>query len=69
MAENNYNLKFDKENNIKFIDYNPEYFSQFSFKDHSDKLGYNAKLCDFETYVRICKETGKIVYATLRINI
>lgn len=61
-----YIVKFDKDNYIKFIDYDYDYFKKYSFRDFCQQLGYNAKLCDFETYVRICKENGKIVYITLR---
>lgn len=31
-------------------------------------LGHYAKVCDFDTFVRVCKETGKIAYITLREN-
>lgn len=31
-------------------------------------LGHYAKVCDFDTFIRICKENGKIAYITLREN-
>lgn len=33
-----------------------------------DALGHYAKVCDFDTFIRICKENGKIAYITLREN-
>lgn len=31
-------------------------------------LGHYAKVCDFDLFIRICKENGKIAYITLREN-
>ena len=68
LDENGYITKFDKNNHIKFLDYDLEYFKKFKYSEYKDKLGYCAGLCDFETFVRICKENGKLAYVTLRNN-
>ncbi|MBR1970517.1 MAG: hypothetical protein IKA17_09210 [Clostridia bacterium] len=59
---------YNENNCFKFLDYELEYFNQFEHKSFADKIGYCAHLCDFETYIRICKETGKVAFITLRNN-
>lgn len=59
---------YDENNCFKFLDYDLEFFRQFEHSAFADKMGYCAHLCDFETYIRICRETGKIAYVTLRNN-
>lgn len=59
---------YDENNCYRFLDYDLEFFKQFEHSVFSDKMGYSARLCDFETYIQICREAGKIAYVTLRNN-
>ena len=40
----------------------------FEYEAGYDRLGHYAKMCNFDTFIRICKENGKIAYITLREN-
>ncbi len=60
--------KFDKNNRELFIDLTYDYLKSLEYAAEYDAMGHYAKICDFDTYVRICKENGKLVYITLRNN-
>lgn len=58
--------KYDKENSRRFVDLTYDYVMGLEYSDMAEHLGHYAKVCSFDTYIRICKETGKIAYITLR---
>ncbi|MBE6966413.1 MAG: hypothetical protein E7441_10340 [Ruminococcaceae bacterium] len=60
--------KFDKDNCLPFLDLTYDYVMGLEYSAEYETMGHYAKVCDFETFVRICKEYGKIVYITLRDN-
>jgi len=60
--------KFDRADNLKFLDLEYDYVKSLRYAACAEDLGYFAEVCDFDTYIRICKETGKIAYITLRDN-
>ena len=60
--------KLDKNNRALFIDLTYDYLKGLEYAAEYDAMGHYAKICDFDTYVRICKENGKLVYITLRNN-
>lgn len=58
--------KYDKENQLCFIEISYDYVMGLEYSDMHNQLGHYAKVCSFDTFIRICKETGKIAYITLR---
>ena len=68
LDENGKITHYNKENSFAFLDYDREFFKKFEHSEFSDELGHNARLCDFETYIRICSENDKIAYITIRNN-
>lgn len=59
---------FDKDNCVPFLEMTYDYVMSLEYSAEAEAMGHYAKVCDFETFVRICKEYGKIVYITLRDN-
>ncbi len=60
--------KFDKENFIPFLEMTYDYVMSLEYSAEAEAMGHYAKVCEFETFIRICKETGKLAYITLRNN-
>lgn len=58
--------KFDANNQLRFIDLDYDYLMGLQYSGMHEKLGHYAKVSSFDTFIRICKETGKIAYITLR---
>ena len=56
--------KYSSENSKVILD--TTYDELMSLEYAYDGMGHYAKVCDFDTFVRICKENGKIAYITLR---
>ncbi|MBE6964865.1 MAG: hypothetical protein E7441_02385 [Ruminococcaceae bacterium] len=68
LDENGRICKLDKNNRKLFVDLTYDYLKTLEYAAEYDAMGHYAKVCDFDTYVRICKENGKLVYITLRNN-
>ncbi len=60
--------RYDRNCHIRFLETDFADVMALEYAAYSDRMGYHAHVCDFDTYVRICKEEGKIVYATVRDN-
>lgn len=58
--------KYDKNNQMLFTDLTYDYVKSLEYAAEYDNMGHYAKVCDFDTFVRICKENGKLAYITLR---
>lgn len=58
--------KFDNIDHLRFIDLNYDYILGLEYSEMREQLGHYARVCSFDTFVRICKEQGKIAYITLR---
>lgn len=60
--------RYDRKCHTRFLDTDFADVMKLEYAAYADRMGYHAHVCDFDTYVRICKEEGKIVYATVRDN-
>ncbi len=60
--------KFDKQNHIPFLEMTYDYVKSLEYSAEAEAMGHYARVCDFETFIRICRENGKIAYITLRNN-
>lgn len=60
--------RYDRNCQTRFLDIDFQEVMKLEYASFADRMGYHAHVCDFDTYVRICKEHGKIVYATVRDN-
>lgn len=58
--------RYDRNNHVKFRDMTFAEVMALEYASFADVMGHHAKVCDFETFVRICKMNGKTVYATVR---
>lgn len=58
--------RFDKTNCTKIIDMTYEQVMALEYAADFDVMGHYARVCSFDTFVRICKEQGMICYVTLR---
>ncbi|MBE6966627.1 MAG: hypothetical protein E7441_11415 [Ruminococcaceae bacterium] len=58
--------RHDKDNRLLFTNLTYDYVKSLEYAAEYDAMGHYARVCDFDTYVRICKENGKLVYITLR---
>lgn len=59
---------YDSENEKKFVELKFEDVMRLEYNMNFDTMGHYAKVCDFDTFIRICKENGKVAYVTLREN-
>lgn len=59
---------FDSSNCTAILNSTYEYLMSLEYAASFNTMGHYAKVCDFETFIRICKENGKIAYITLREN-
>ncbi len=66
LDENGRITKYNKDDCLKFTDLEYSFVKDLEYNGEYDAMGHYAKVCDFDTYVRICKENGKLVYITLR---
>lgn len=60
--------RYDKSNRTYIIDMTYDQVMSLEYAADFDVMGHYAKVCSFETFVRICKENGMICYVTLREN-
>lgn len=60
--------RLDKTNCTKIIDMTYAQAMSLEYAADFDVMGHYAKVCNFDTFVRICKENGMICYVTLREN-
>jgi len=58
--------RFDKTNCDPIREMTFAQAMKLEYAQMADVLGHYARVCDFETYIRICKENGKIPFITLR---
>lgn len=58
--------RYDKENCVMIRQMSFNQALAMEYVADSDALGHYAKVCSFDTYIRICKENGKVAYITLR---
>ncbi len=68
LDENGRITKYDKDNSIAMIDHTYEYLMSLEYDNCHVQTGHYAKVCNFDTYIRICKENGKIAFVTIREN-
>jgi len=66
MDENGRIARFDKTNCVPIRDMPFAQAVELEYAADPEVLGHYAKVCSFDTYIRICKENGKIPYITLR---
>lgn len=57
---------YDKNNRTLIIDMTYAQAMSLEYAADYDVMGHYAKVCSFDTFVRICKENGMICYVTLR---
>ena len=60
--------KFDRQNFTPFLEMTYDYVRSLEYSAEAEEMGHYAKVCNFETFIRICRENGKIAYITLRNN-
>ncbi|MBQ4051274.1 MAG: hypothetical protein IJD13_06550 [Oscillospiraceae bacterium] len=58
--------RYDRNNQQKFRDLSFADVKAMEYAYFADKMGHHARACDFETYVRICRDNEKIAYVTVR---
>ena len=58
--------RYDKTNCTKIIDMTYAQVMELEYAADFDVMGHYARVCNFDTFVRICKEQGMICYVTLR---
>ena len=66
--ENGRIIDYDRENGTDILSMTYSQIMSLEYAADFVGLGHYAKVCDFDTYVRICKEEGKIAFVTLREN-
>lgn len=59
---------YNASNSIPILETNYTDLMTLEYSADKISLGHYSKVCDFDTFIRICKETGKIAYITLREN-
>ena len=59
---------YNSSDSLAILESNYDDLMALEYAESHASMGHYAKVCDFDTFVRICKETGKIVYITLREN-
>ena len=57
---------YNRNNDIKILDMTFRQVMALEYAADFDVMGHYARVCTFDTFVRICKEQGMICYATLR---
>ena len=68
LDENGRVTTYNSSNAIVIKDTNYADLMALEYVANNGVLGHYAKVCDFDMFIRICKETGKIAYITLREN-
>lgn len=68
LDENGRVTGYNSSNSIVIKDTNYADLMALEYVANNGVLGHYAKVCDFDTFIRICKENGKIAYITLREN-
>ena len=68
LDENGRVTTYNSSDSIVIKDTNYADLMALEYIANNGVLGHYAKVCDFDTFIRICKETGKIAYITLREN-
>lgn len=58
--------RFDRENCRKIIGIPFSECASMHYSAFREELGYCAPVTTFDTFVRVCRDTGKIAYATIR---
>ncbi len=58
--------RYDRNDQMKFRDLSYASLMEMEYASFADAMGHYARMCDFETFVRICKKNRKMVYATVR---
>ena len=66
--ENGRIILYDRARGTDIITMTYDQVMSMEYAEDFAGLGHYAKVCDFDTYVRICKEQGKIAFVTLREN-
>lgn len=66
--ENGRIVLYDRTKGTDILSMTYEQIMALEYAENFGGLGHYAKVCDFDTYVRICKEAGKIAFVTLREN-
>ena len=66
--ENGRIVLYDRNNGTDILSMTYTRAMSLEYAEDFAGLGHYAKVCDFDTYVRICKEAGKIAFVTLREN-
>jgi len=61
-------VDYDRTNGTDILSMTYSHIMSLEYAADLEGLGHYARVCDFDTYVRICKEEGKIAFVTLREN-
>lgn len=58
--------RYNRNNQIRFRDLAFADVKAMEYAAMAEFMGYQAQVCDFETYVRICRDNEKVAYVTVR---
>ncbi len=58
--------RYDRNNQLLFRDLSFTDVKAMEYAAKADIMGHHAKVCDFETYIRICRDHEKVAYITVR---